>query len=121
MTKVQISYNPNLPWTGEFLLYEADGTTPTDISGASFRMHIRKDIDSLDILAQASTSDGKITTITDGIKISLTATDTLTMAQTGYKCGGDLEITYSPNEVVPEIIEFEFIANKSYTRDYHTN
>ena len=120
MSKLEIFYNPNLPWEEDFLLYEEDGT-PADIADATFRMHVRDNIDDPEILAIASTENGKITIIPEGINIKLTKDDTLNMYEQGrYVCISDVEITFPSDKVIPELIRFEFKVNRSATRDYET-
>lgn len=124
-----VTYNPNLPWSTEFLLLEEDGT-PIDLSGASFRMHVRETIEADEILAESSTTNGKIAfsalTITYneaevsgvGIKISLSAADTLAMYRTGKKVVSDVELTFPGSDPIPEIVSFVFNPNLSTTRDF---
>ena len=121
MSKLEIFYNPNLPWEEDFLFYEEDDT-PVDIADASFRLHVRDHIDDPKILAIASTENGKITIVPEGINIKLTKDDTLNMYQQGkYVCISDVEITFPSGKVVPELVRLEFKVNKSSTRDYETD
>ena len=126
---IAVSYYPNLPWTTEFLLLEADGQ-PTDLTGTSFRMHVRASIEKNDILAIASSENNKIQIVSittffndneitgEGIKISLTAQDTLTIYQLAKTAMADVEITYPDGTIIPEIINFLFNPNISITRDF---
>ncbi|MDJ0596383.1 MAG: hypothetical protein QNJ72_41480 [Pleurocapsa sp. MO_226.B13] len=124
-----VTYNPNLPWSREFLFLEADGTV-TDLLGTSFRMMIRPNLKAKEILAEASTTNGKIefqtveTTYNQveisgvGIKITLDATDTLTMYESSVKAVADLEISYPDGTVHPEVVNLIFNPNLSVTRDF---
>ena len=47
---IAIKYNPNLPWSTEFLVLEADGQ-PLDLTGVTARMHVRAKLESNDIIA----------------------------------------------------------------------
>lgn len=124
-----VKYNPNLPLEIEWLLFGTDGQ-PTDLTGTTFRMHVRSKIESDTILAIASSDNNKIEIVSitatykkqeftaDGIKISLTASDTLNIYQNGKNAVSDLEVTYPSGQVVPEIINFIFEPNLSNTRDF---
>lgn len=126
---VTIKYNPNLPWVSEFLLLEADGQ-PSDLTGVTFRMHVRSRINSPEILAIASSSNNKIEIVSitttynkqeitgDGIKISLTAEDTLKIYQSSKNASADIEATYPDGSVIPEILNLLFEPNLSVTRDF---
>ena len=126
---VAVSYSPNLPWKTEFLLLEADGL-PADLTGTSFRMHVRASIEKNELLAIASSENNKIQIVSittffndneitgEGIKISLTAQDTLTIYQLAKTAMADVEITYPDGTIIPEIINFLFNPNISITRDF---
>ncbi len=126
---VNFSYFPNVSWTTEFLLLEADGL-PTDLTGTSFRMHVRASVEKDEILAIASSENEKIEIVSitsiyndqevtgNGIKISLTAEDTLAIYQASRTAVADLEMRYSSGEVLPEVLNFLFEPNITITRDY---
>ena len=127
--EISISYFPNLPWTTEFLLLEANGL-PTDLIGTSFRMHVRASIEKNEILAIASSENNKIEIVSitstynnqeitgDGIKLTLTAEDTLAIYQASRTAVADVEMTFPDGTVLPEILEFLFKPNITVTRDY---
>lgn len=124
-----VNYNPNLPWSSEFLFLEEDGTV-VDISGASFRMHVRAKLEADEILAEASTDNGKIQleTVTStyqeakvsglGIKITLASEDTWAIYQSKAKAVSDVEVTFPDGTVEPEVISLIFNPNLSNTRDF---
>ncbi len=124
-----IQYNPNISWSTEFLLLEADGQ-PSDLTGVSFRMHVRSRVDSPNIIAIASSENNKIEIVSitstynnqeitgDGIKLTLTAEDTLAIYQTSRTAVADVEMTFPDGTVLPEILNFLFEPNISVTRDY---
>ncbi len=124
-----VSYSPNLSWTTEFLLLEADGQV-TDLTGANFRMHVRAKIESPNIIAIASSENNKIEIVPitstynnqeitgNGIKLTLTAEDTLAIYQTSRTAVADVEMTFPDGTVLPEILNFLFEPNISITRDY---
>ena len=126
---IAVSYYPNLPWTTEFLLLEADGQ-PTDLTGTSFRMHVRASIEKNDILAITSSDNNKIEIVPitsiyndreitgNGIKITLTAEDTLAIYQTSKTAVADVEMAFPDGTVLPEILKFLFEPNISITRDF---
>ncbi len=126
---IALGYYPNLPWTTEFLLLEADGQ-PTDLTGTSFRMHVRASIEKDEILAIASSENNKIEIVSitstyndqeitgDGIKITLTPEDTLAIYQASRTAVADVEMTFPDGPVLPEILEFLFKPNITVTRDY---
>ncbi len=112
-----IQYNPNISWSTEFLLLEADGQ-PSDLTGVSFRMHVRSRVDSPNIIAIASSENNKIEIVSitstynnqeitgDGIKITLTAEDTLAIYQTSKTAVADVEMTFPDGTILPEFLEF---------------
>ena len=124
-----VSYSPNLSWTTEFLLLEADGQV-TDLTGANFRMHVRAKIESPNIIAIASSENNKIEIVSvtstynnqeitgNGIKLTLTAEDTLAIYQASRTAVADLEMIFPDGTVLPEILKFLFEPNISVTRDY---
>ena len=124
-----IQYNPNISWSTEFLLLEADGQ-PSDLTGVSFRMHVRSRVDSPNIIAIASSENNKIEIVSitstyndreitgNGIKITLTAEDTLAIYQTSKTAVADVEMTFPDGTILPEILNFLFEPNISVTRDY---
>ena len=124
-----IQYNPNISWSTEFLLLEADGQ-PSDLTGVSFRMHVRSRVDSPNIIAIASSDNNKIEIVSitsiynnqeitgDGIKLTLTAEDTLAIYQASRTAVADLEMTFPDGTILPEILNFLFEPNISVTRDY---
>ncbi len=126
---VAVSYSPNLPWKTEFLFLEANGL-PTDLTGTSFRMHVRASIEKNEVLAIASSENNKIEIVSltstyndqeitgDGIKIKLTAEDTLAIYQASRTAVADVEMTFPDGTVLPEILNFLFEPNISVTRDY---
>lgn len=126
---IAVKYNPNLAWQSEWLLLERDGQ-PSDLTGVTFRMHIRARINSPEILAIASSDNGKIEIVSitttyqnesitgDGIKISLTAEDTLNMYQNAKNAVADVEATYPGGLIIPELANLLFEPNLSVTRDF---
>lgn len=122
-------YNPNLPWSTELFLLEKDGQ-PTDLTGVVFRMHVRARVNSSEILAIASSDNSKIEIISitttyknepitgDGIKINLTAEDTLNIYQNAKNAVADIEAVYPDGSIIPELVNFIFEADLSVTRDF---
>lgn len=123
------SYTPNIPWSIELFLLEKDGQS-TDLTGVVFRMHVRGKINSSEILAIASSSNDKIEIISitttyknepitgSGIKINLTAEDTLNIYQNAKNAVADIEAVYPDNSIIPKLVKLIFEPDLTVTRDF---
>lgn len=126
---IAIKYNPNVTWESEFLILQQDDS-PSDLRGVTFRMHVRARINSPEIIAIASSSNGKIEIVSitsiynnqeitgDGIKITLTPEDTLNIYQNAKNAVADIEATFPSGKILPEILNLLFEPNLSVTRDF---
>ena len=132
MTTSQCTYAPNdtlvIP---RMLLETLDPPTALDITGGEFIMQVRSQTDSSTVLAEASTTNGKITIVPlsyvvngitlneDGIQISFTAADTLAIYQgtTLEYAIGDLRMTLpSSTEPFNGVLCIQFVPEIYSTR-----
>jgi hypothetical protein len=87
---------------------------PYDLAGYTARMHIRRDVESTEILASLTTENGKITIDeADGaVVVSMTAEQTSAITRSGVY---DIEII-SPSQEVHKIVRGSFNLNLEVTR-----
>ncbi len=128
---ISITYFPNEALSRQYLLLD-ETNTPLDLTGATFEVMVRDNVNSNVVLATANSANGKIiiasvtatvdgTPITgDGIEITFTAADTLNIFQNTNSeyAEGDLTTTLMGQNPIPKTICFQYFSCVPNTRNY---
>lgn len=127
----KIKYFPNEILSRQYLLLD-ETNTPLDLTGATFEVMVRDNVNSNIVLAIANSTNGKIiitsvtatidgTSITgDGIEITFPATDTLNIYQNTNSeyAEGDLTSILAGQAPIPKTICFQYFSCVPNTRNY---
>ena len=128
---ISITYFPNEALSRQYLLLD-ETNTPLDLTGATFEVMVRDNVNSNTVLATANSANGKIviTSVTatvggtpitgDGIEITFSAQDTLDIFQgtVSENAEGDLTTNLMSQPPIPKSICFKYFACVTNTRNY---